>query len=81
MNSWQMQEAKQKFSELVKKAWEEGPQEITYRGKENAWLISAEDYKKLKRNRENILEFFQNSPHRDINIPFERSLDTPRDID
>jgi prevent-host-death family protein len=80
MKSWQMQEAKQHFSELVRKAIKEGPQEITFRGQETAWILSSENYRKLKKQKNNIVEFFQNSPHRDVKLEFERRKDLPRNI-
>ena len=46
--AWQLQEAKAKFSQLVQKALDEGPQTVTRHGKEVAVLVSAEDYKKLQ---------------------------------
>jgi prevent-host-death family protein len=45
--SWQVQEAKQKFSELVRKAQEEGPQVVTRHGEEVAALVSAETSRRL----------------------------------
>ena len=80
MSQWQMQEAKQHFSEVVRMAHKKGPQEITYRGEENAWILSAADYRKLMREKENIVDFFQRSPHRDIDLKFERRKDLPRDV-
>ena len=43
----QAQEAEQKFSELLRKAEEVGPQVVTRHGEEVAVLISAEAYRKL----------------------------------
>lgn len=80
MSHWQMQEAKQHFSEVVRKACKEGPQEITYRGEENAWILSSKDYRRLIKARENIIDFFQNSPHRDVELKLERREDFPRDV-
>jgi antitoxin Phd len=45
--NWQLQEAKNKFSHVVKKAVDSGPQIITLRGKETAVLISINEYRKL----------------------------------
>ena len=79
MKSWQMQEAKQHSSEVVRMSRTEGPQEITFRGEEAAWIISSESYRRLKK-KGNIVEFFQKSPHRDIKLEFERRQELPRDI-
>ena len=45
--SWQVQDAKQKFSEFVRRAIHEGPQIVTRHGEEVAVLVSAETYRKL----------------------------------
>lgn len=41
--SWQVQEAKQRFSELVRKTLEEGPQVVTRHGEEVVVVLAAED--------------------------------------
>ncbi len=45
--SWQLQEAKQKFSEVVSRSLEEGPQFVTRRGAEVVVVVSVEDYDRL----------------------------------
>ncbi|MBX3140304.1 MAG: type II toxin-antitoxin system Phd/YefM family antitoxin [Trueperaceae bacterium] len=45
--AWQVQEAKQRFSELLRKAQEDGPQIVTRHGEEVAVIVSAETYAKL----------------------------------
>ena len=45
--SWQLQEAKSKFSELVRRTLEEGPQTITRHGREAVVMISDEEYRRL----------------------------------
>ena len=44
---WQLQEAKNRFSEVVRKASEEGPQTVTKHGKDSVVVLSAEDYRNL----------------------------------
>ena len=46
--SWQLQTAKQHFSELVERARRDGPQVVTKHGKEAVVVISAEDYRRLR---------------------------------
>jgi antitoxin Phd len=81
MKEWQTQEAKQHFSKVVRKAQQEGPQKITYRGEECAWVVSAKDYTKMKKRKDTLVEFFQKSPHRDIKLKIERRKDLPRKFD
>lgn len=81
-SKWQLQQAKQCLSEVVRRAELEGPQEITKNGQESAWLLSSKDYRSLiqRRKRETLVDFFQRSPHCDLEIPLERSRDRPRHI-
>lgn len=79
--NWQLQQAKQRLSEVVRLAKEQGPQMITQYGEESAWIISADDYHKLTKPKESIVSFFQRSPHRDVDLKIERRQDLPRDVD
>jgi prevent-host-death family protein len=56
--NWQLQEAKNRLSELVKEAHISGSQVITVHGKEAAVVMSAEEYRKLKGQEENLADFF-----------------------
>lgn len=47
MVRWQVQEAKQRFSELLRRASEEGPQAVTKHGEEVAFVIDAAYYRQL----------------------------------
>jgi prevent-host-death family protein len=44
---WQLQEAKARFSEVIKRAAREGAQTVTVHGKETAVVLSIEDYRRL----------------------------------
>lgn len=79
--NWQLQQAKQCLSKVVRYAKEQGPQMITQHGEESVWVISAEDYHKLTKSKESIVDFFQRSPHRDIDLKIERRKDLPRKVD
>jgi prevent-host-death family protein len=73
MQSWQLQEAKARFSELVKQAASEGPQEITVHGRSVAIVLSREEFDRLVGGR-SLVDFMQRSPLRDI-----EEIDFPRD--
>jgi len=45
---WQLQEAKARLSEVVRRAAECGPQHVTVNGEERAVVLSAEDYVRLR---------------------------------
>ncbi len=47
MDSWQLQEAKNKFSHLIRKARQDGPQIVTRHGEKAVVILSFDDYKKL----------------------------------
>lgn len=59
---WQLQEAKNKFSQLVEKAQHEGPQFVTRHGKEAVVVISVEEYQKIVKPKSNLFNFIQSSP-------------------
>ena len=82
MKRWQLQEAKNRLSEVVRKAGEEGPQVITVRGEEVAVIIAADAYRKMvAKPKEGLVEFFQKSPLVGVQLDLERSRDTGRKID
>jgi len=78
--NWQLQEAKNKLSRLVQEAQRVGPQVITVRGEEAVVVIAADEYRKLTKKKGTLLEFFQNSPLKGVELDLERSKDTGRDI-
>lgn len=50
---------------------------ITQHGEESVWIISAEDNHKLIKPKESLVDFFQRSPHRDVELQIERRKDPP----
>lgn len=79
--SWQLQEAKNRLSQLVQEADQSGPQVITVHGREAAVLISAKDYRKLQGQEGSLADFLRKSPWADSGIPIERDRDTGREVD
>lgn len=59
---WQLQEAKNKFSEVVEAALTDGPQVITKRGTETAVVLAYPDYRKLLLTQKKLSDFFRESP-------------------
>lgn len=79
---WQVQDAKNRLSELMRKAREEGPQVITARGLEAAVVLSIEEYRRLSQPTESLYEFMQRSPLRGVELELERDRDsTMREVD
>lgn len=60
--AWQLQEAKNKFSEVVQKATREGPQEVTVRGKRTVVIVSVEEYDKLAKRQPSFVEHLLSGP-------------------
>lgn len=59
---WQLQEAKNKLSEVVNEAIKHGPQIITRRGVETVIVLSYRQYRKGLLNQKKLSEFFRESP-------------------
>jgi len=81
MESWQIQKAKNRFSELLRKAQEKGPQTITRHGKAEAVLLSMKDYRKLMRKQESLTEFFQRSPLKGVGLDLNRRKGRGREVE
>jgi prevent-host-death family protein len=81
MIKWQLQDAKNRFSELVRKAREEGPQVITLHGRDAVVVVSAHEYGKLSRPRGSLVDFFRKSPLVGMELDLVRSRDSGRRIE
>ena len=78
---WQLQEAKQKFSEVVRRAMEEGPQRVTKNGHAAVVVVSAEEYRRLRiEENKRFHEFLMSGPDWSM-LDLERKKDNPRDVD
>ena len=73
MNSWQLQEAKARFSEFLDAALKEGPQIVTRRGVEAAVLVPIKEWQRLQsESRPNIKELLLGEGPRFENIARKR---------
>jgi antitoxin Phd len=61
-NEWQLQDAKNRLSEVINLALTKGPQLITRRGEKTAVLLSYAEYEKLCKAQGRLSEFFRESP-------------------
>ena len=48
---WALQDAKARFSEVVRRAHSDGPQHVTVHGRQEVVVISAEEFHRLKGDR------------------------------
>lgn len=80
---WALQDAKSRFSELVRRARAVGPQHVTVHGREEAVIISSDEYRRLKGGPTGqvLIDVFRNSPHPDIDLEPERFVMPVRDVE
>ncbi len=77
--AWQLQSAKQRFSELVECAQREGPQVVTKHGKETVVVVSIEEYRRLRDHEPSLVEFIRSAPDFDL-LRIDRAEDRGRDV-
>lgn len=77
---WQLQEAKQHFSELVERARTEGPQVVTKHGKEAVVVVSVEEYRRTRDPGQSLVGFVRSAPDLDV-LDLERAVDRGRDVE
>jgi prevent-host-death family protein len=72
---WRLQDAKARFSELVRRVHTEGPQHVTVHGRNEVVVIAAEDFRRLKGDMTGaaLVAALQSSPYREISLEPLRS--------
>jgi prevent-host-death family protein len=72
---WLLQDAKARFSELVRRVRTEGPQHVTVHGRDEVVVVAAEEFRRLKGDLtgEVLVAAMQASPYRDIDIEPRRA--------
>ncbi len=79
-NTWQLQEAKSKFSQLVELAMHKEPQIVTEHGDKAVVVLSFEEYTKMTKPKTDLVNFLRESPLTEISLEITRNKDIPRDI-
>jgi prevent-host-death family protein len=79
--AWQIQQVKDRLSEVVDLALAEGPQTITRHGKEVAVIVSVEEFEKRRRAGApgTVLPFLRKLRLGQLDV--ERSRDVDRELD
>ncbi len=87
MQDWQLQDAKNRFSEVVKRARDDGPQTVTVHGQRAAVVVSALEFDALIKPRMSFVDFLLSQapdaepwPDDVVDAINDRSTDTGRDI-
>ena len=81
--TWQLQNAKARFSEVFRRAREEGPQLVTRQGKEGVVILPLEDFDQLvdrAKKPRSLVRFFAESPLVGLQLNLERTQDVGRDV-
>ncbi|HQO02100.1 MAG TPA: type II toxin-antitoxin system Phd/YefM family antitoxin [Spirochaetota bacterium] len=80
--TWQLQTAKNRFSELVAKAESGEPQLVTKSGKPVVYVIDVGTFnKRISAKKKSKLEVLQARPHKEIELHVNRDSDYGRDIE
>lgn len=80
---WLLQDAKARFSELVRRVRSEGPQHVTVHGRDEVVVIAVEDFRRLQglQTGRALIDVLQASPHQDIELTPTPAPPTPvRDV-
>ena len=82
-SNWQLQDAKARFSELVKRAREQGPQHVSVRGEPAVVVVSEDEFARLTSPRPSIVDHILEGaawPDDVVDAIDARSRDTGRDV-
>ena len=71
---WQIQDAKNKLSEVITRALKEGPQLITRHGEKTVVVVSYAEYERLRKSQGKLSEFFKASPLAGVDLTRDKSL-------
>jgi prevent-host-death family protein len=86
MTTWKLEDAKNRFSEVVRLAMAEQPQRVTRNGRDAVVVVSAAEYDRMMQPQD-LIDFMQASPLAkaiaagEFEFEIERTEDAPRDID
>jgi prevent-host-death family protein len=72
---WRLQDAKARFSELVRLAHSEGPQHVTLHGRDAVVVVDADEFQRLKgaQTGQSLVDALQATPHQGVEIEPRRS--------
>ena len=80
---WMLQDAKARFSELVRRVRSDGPQHVTVHGRDEVVVIAAEEFRRLRGERTGaaLVEAMQACPLGDLDLEPKRTPMPVRDVD
>ena len=77
---WQLQEAKQRFSELIRQARSKGPQVVTRHGEDVAVVVGIEEYRRLTGDKPDFKQFLLAAPDLDA-LEIDRARERARIVE
>lgn len=84
MSAWKLEDAKNRFSELVRRASSDGPQFVTKHGRDAAVVMGVEEYRRLTQATD-LVDFIAGSPlagaFESGELDLARTPDLGRDIE
>ncbi len=81
MKKWQLQTAKNKFSQVAEEAAAYGPQVVTKHGRDAVVILSIEEYRRLTRKEQTLTEFLLNSPLAGAELEITRDSSHGREVE
>jgi prevent-host-death family protein len=78
---WSVAQAKARFSEVIDRALEQGPQAVTRNGRPAVVVVSVEEWARKTGRKGTLAEFFAASPLRDSRVEIERLQGGARKVD
>jgi prevent-host-death family protein len=77
-----LQEAKARFSEVVRRARAEGPQTVMVHGRDEVVVLSVSEFKRLTETAggDQLVSAFRSSPHKELDIAPARTAMPVRDV-
>lgn len=72
METWSLQDAKAKLSELVRQVKAQGPHIISLRGKPEIVMMTVKDYEALQSQRPSLIQLMKSSPLAGMDMNHER---------
>ena len=75
---WALQDAKNRFSEVVDRALQDGPQTVSRHGRNTVVVVAVDDFKRMAKTKGSLVEFMRNSPLKGLGAKLD--LERPRDF-
>jgi prevent-host-death family protein len=79
---WKLEDAKARFSELVRRAHAEGPQAVTVRGRRAVVVLDADEYDRLAapKPQQSLVDFLESLPMEGLDVSREHDVDREVDL-